>query len=372
MARLHAGTRSEMLAGFERVLDSGGFVQGAEVEAFEREFAGSYGVRHALAVSNGTAALHLALAAAGIGPGDEVITVANTFIATVEAISLTGASPVFADIDYRTMLIDPTDVERKVTARTRAIIPVHLYGRVCDIEALGHIARRYGLKVIEDACQAHGARDFGANAGALGDAGCLSFYPTKNLGTVGEGGMVLTNDDAIAARVASLRNHGQAERHVHTEPGYNYRMPELQAAALRVLLPHLEEWNAARVRAAGWYNRGLFGTELRLPEAGAWGSHVYHLYVVRSRERERLRAELSAAGIGTAVHYPSPIHLQPAYGYLGWRRGSLPVTEHAVEEILSLPMHPHITEPEVEAVCASVRAATQHRAWAASAAGGAA
>jgi dTDP-4-amino-4,6-dideoxygalactose transaminase len=370
MARLHAETREDMLAAFARVLDSGAFVQGGETDAFEREFAFDYGMKHALAVANGTAALHLALLAAGVGPGDEVITVANTFIATVEAISMAGATPVFADVDYATMLIDPADVERKVTARTRAIIPVHLFGRVCDMESLGHIARRYRLKVVEDACQAHGAVDFGGRAGTFGDAGCLSFYPTKNLGTVGEGGMLLTNDDGIAAAVRSLRNHGQSERHVHTVPGYNYRMPELQAAALRVLLPKLGEWNASRIRAAGWYGSGLHGAGVRMPEAGARGSHVYHLYVVRSREREALRQHLAASGIGAAIHYPTPVHLQPAYADLGYGPGSLPVTEHAVDEILSLPMHPQISEVEVEAVCGAVREFST-RGWAVSAAGGA-
>jgi len=370
MGRLHAATREEMLAAFARVLDSGTFVQGPETEAFEREFAAACGVRHAIAVSNGTAALHLALVAAGIGAGDEVITVANTFIATAEAISMAGATPVFADIDYATMLMDPADVERKVTARTRAILPVHLYGRVCDMEALGHIARRYRLRLIEDACQAHGALDFGRRAGTFGDAGCFSFYPTKNLGTVGEGGMLVTDDDEIAARAASLRNHGQAERHVHTTPGFNYRMPELQAAALRVMLPHLAEWNERRIAVAAEYGPALRGLPLRLPDPGPRGSHVYHLYVVRTRERDALRRQLAEAGIGVAVHYPTPIHLQPAYAHLGYRKGSLPVTEHVAAEILSLPMHPFLTPAEVRAVAAAVERAVPPRGWALAAAGG--
>lgn len=370
MGRLHAATREEMLAAFARVLDSGTFVQGPETEAFEREFAATGGVKHAIAVSNGTAALHLALVAAGIGPGDEVITVANTFIATAEAISMAGATPVFADIDYATMLMDPADVERKVTARTRAILPVHLYGRVCDMESLGHIARRYRLRLIEDACQAHGALDFGRRAGTFGDAGCFSFYPTKNLGTVGEGGMLVTDDDDIAARAASLRNHGQAERHVHTTPGFNYRMPELQAAALRVMLPHLAEWNERRIAVAAEYGPALRGLPVRLPDPGPRGSHVYHLYVVRTRERDAMRQQLAEVGIGVAVHYPTPIHLQPAYAHLGYRKGSLPVTEHAAAEILSLPMHPFLTAAEVRAVAEAVERVASPRGWAVAAAGG--
>ncbi|MGD9935176.1 MAG: DegT/DnrJ/EryC1/StrS family aminotransferase [Dehalococcoidia bacterium] len=370
MQRLHGPNREELLGAFARVVDSGGFVQGREVEAFEQEFAGIYGVRHALAVSNGTTALHLALLGAGVGPGDEVITVSNTFIATVEAISMVGATPVFADIDFRTMLIDPTDVERRITARTRAIIPVHLYGRVCDMDAVMGLARRYNLKVIEDTCQAHGATDFGQLAGTFGDAGCFSFYPTKNLGTVGEGGMVITNDDDLAARVSMLRNHGQQARHVHVEPGYNYRMSELQAAALRLFLPHLATWNEHRAQVAAWYAEALEGAGLSLPDAGPAGAHVFHLYVARSQQRDSLMRDLSSAGIGAAIHYPTPIHLQPAYAGDGEGPGSLPITEHACSEIVSLPMHPAMTRAEVDEVAAAVRAFNESRQWAASAAGG--
>ncbi len=370
MNRLHEPNRDELLAAFARVLDSGGFVQGREVEAFERDFAATYGVRHAIAVSNGTTALHLALLANGIGPGDEVITVANTFIATVEAISMVGATPVFADIDYQTMLMDPADLERRVTARTRAIIPVHLYGRVCDMPAILELAQRFNLKVIEDACQAHGASDFGERAGTFADSGCFSFYPTKNLGTVGEGGMVVTNDDAIAERVAMLRNHGQGERHVHVEPGFNYRMSELQAAALRVFVPHLERWNEHRARVAAWYREALGNSGITLPAHGPAGAHVYHLYVARHAERDALMRHLSAAGVGAAIHYPTPIHLQPAYRGAGGGPGSLPITEHACSEIVSLPMHPTMSRAEVDEVASAVRAFNESRQWAASAAGG--
>lgn len=355
MGRLHADTKPALMAAFERVLDSGAFVQGAEVEALEREFAASYGTPHALAVNSGTAALHVALQACGVGPGDEVITVANTFIATAEAITLAGATPVFVDIEPGGFNIDPDEVERHITPRTRAIIAVHLYGRTAQMERLAEIARSHGLKLIEDACQAHGAGIGGRRAGAFSDAGCLSFYPTKNIGTVGEGGMVVTADAGIAARVASLRNHGQRERHEHIEPGYNYRMPELQAAALRVLLPHLGAWNGARIAAADWYREGLAGTSVTLPEEGTRGGHVYHLFVVRSAQRAALQRFLGERGIGTAIHYPVAIHLQPAYASEGRGRGSLPRTEAAVDEILSLPMHPSITRAEVDAVCAAIR-----------------
>ncbi len=357
MARLHASTRGELLAAFERVLDSGAFVQGPEVEALEHELAADFGVKHALAVQSGTSALHLALVACGVGPGDEVITVANTFIATAEAISMAGAKPVFVDIDPLTMNMDPAGAARAITARTRAIVPVHLYGRMAPMDAIMAIASDHGLRVIEDACQAHGAVADSRHAGTIGDAGCFSFYPTKNVGTVGEGGMVVTNDDAVAERIASLRNHGQTARHHHVEPGYNYRMPELQAAALRVFLPHIREWNAARVRAAKRYNEALEGSVVAPPrDAEGTGSHVYHLYVVETAERERMQHFLGERGIATAIHYPTPIHLQPAYASEATPPGSLPHTERAVGGILSLPMHPSISDPEIDAVCAAVRA----------------
>ncbi|MFN0146205.1 MAG: DegT/DnrJ/EryC1/StrS family aminotransferase [Dehalococcoidia bacterium] len=360
MQRLHAESRDQLLEAFSRVIDSGAFVQGKETESLEAEFASQYGVRHALAINNGTAALHLALVAAGVGPGDEVITVSNTFIATVEAISQAGATPVFADIDAATMNIDPASAERHITPRTRAVIAVHLYGRLADMAALEGLCTRRGLKLIEDACQAHGAISGGQRAGTIGDAGCLSFYPTKNLGTVGEGGMLLTNDDAIAARVASLRNHGQTARHHHVEAGYNYRLPELQAAALRVFLPNLDRWNAARVKAAARYGERLSGARTVAAAPAPTGEHVYHLYVVRSAARERLQTYLGDRGIGTAIHYPTPIHLQPAYANEATPQGSLPRTEQAVREILSLPMHPSITSEEIDTVCDAILAFEAH------------
>ena len=364
MGRLHSPLRSELLAAFARVLDSGGFVQGREVAAFEAEFARQLGdgqapegdaPLYALAVQSGTAALHLALQGLGIGAGDTVITVANTFIATAEAITLAGATPVFADIEADGFNIDPADAERRITPRTRAIIAVHLYGEVADMGRLAEICHRNRLILIEDACQAHGATLDGRAAGTIGSAGCLSFYPTKNLGTIGEGGMVLTSDARVARQVHSLRDHGQAARHEHVLPGYNYRMPELQAAALRVLAPHLDAWNAARRAAAGWYAEGLAGLPVGIPEAADADSHVYHLYVIRAPERDALQAALTEAGIQTAIHYPTPIHLQPAYREFADGPGSLPNTEAAVAEILSLPFHPNIRRDEVDAVCDAIR-----------------
>jgi len=353
MHRLHAETRDQVLAAFARVLDSGGFVQGHEVDAFEREFAAQYGAPHAVAVNSGTAALHLALEASGVGAGDEVITVANTFIATAEAITLARATPVFADIEPGGFNIDPDDAERRISSRTKAIIAVHLYGQVAQMARLREICDRHRLVLIEDACQAHGAVLDGRAAGTIGDVGCLSFYPTKNVGTIGEGGMLLTADDDVAERGRSLRNHGQAGRHEHLVPGYNYRMPELQAAALRVLAPHLEQWNRLRRQAAGWYRDALIDTPVELPAEGPPGSHVYHLFVIRAANRDALQARLAEAGIGTAVHYPTAIHQQPAYREFS--PGALPRTEAAVGEILSLPFHPFITREEVEAVAAAVK-----------------
>ena len=355
LKRAQEPVRDELIAAFTRVLDSGGYVQGEECAAFEREYAVRYG-GEAAAVMNGTAALHLALLACGVGPGDEVITVANTFIATVEAISMAGATPVFADIAADGFLVDPADVERKITPRTRAIIAVHLYGEVGDMAALAAVAKRHGLKLIEDACQAHGAEFEGTPAGLIGDVGCLSFYPTKNLGTIGEGGMIVTRDAGIAGRVRSLRDHGQEGRHNHVEPGFNYRMSELQAAALRVMLPCLRGWNEQRRAAAAMYRSALGGMGLALPQTTADERHVYHLFVVRTPRREEMRLFLAARGIAAAIHYPTPIHQQPAYAFTG---AKLPHTERAVSEILSLPMHPSITAEEIDAVAEGVRAFEQ-------------
>ena len=344
--RLHAPLRDDLLGAFARVLDSGNYVQGREVAALEEEFAAATGAPFAVATSNGTTALQLALLSLGIGPGDEVITVSNTFIATVEAISAVGATPVFADIAPGSMNIDPADVGRKLTPNTAAIIPVHLYGELAPMEELMAIAHEHNIPVIEDACQAHGASRDGVQAGCFGDVGCFSFYPTKNLGTVGEGGMLVTRHRAIAERAASLRDHGQRGRHHHVEPGYNYRLPELQAAALRVALPHLERWNQQRRRVADVYFEHLAPLGMDLPPCPT-AAHVFHLFVAKVPERDQLRSYLLDRGIGTAIHYPVPIHLQPAYASLGYREGDLPRTEETVAQILSLPFHPWLTPGEI-------------------------
>ncbi len=354
MKRLHEPLRDQILSAFERVLESGNYAQGIEVASLEREFADSAGGGQAVAVSNGTAALHLALLALGVGPGDEVITVSNTFFATAEAISAVGAIPVFADIESDGFNMDPGEIERHISPRTKAIVPVHLYGEIADMQSIMDIARRHGLRVIEDSCQAHGASDGSRTAGTFADAGCFSFYPTKNLGAVGEGGMVTTRDPDIANSLRELRDHGQATKHDHRVAAFNYRMSELQAAGLRVALPELTTWNEMRRQAARRYFLGLLGSGLTLPRQHET-RHVYHLLVVRTARRDALRDHLARRGIATAIHYPVPIHLQPAYAHLGLPLGSLPRTEKAVTEILSLPFHPHITAEEVEYVCEVVR-----------------
>lgn len=345
----------ELFKAWEQVLDSMHLFLGPNLLAFEREFADFCEVEHAIGVSDGTNALHLALRAAGVGAGDEVITVAHTFIATVEAISLAGAVPVFVDIDPQTCLMDPALVEQKITPRTRAILPVHLYGQCVDMDPLLEIAARHGLVVIEDACQAHGATYKGRKAGSMGHLAAFSFYFTKNLGAYGEGGMVTTNDAALARRVRMLRDHGSETRYYHEVVGWNGRLDEMQAAALRIKLKHLDGWNAQRRLHAQQYADALAETSVRTPVETGESSHVYHLYVIRSARRDALRARLAERGIGTGIHYPLPIHLQQACAHLGYRRGDLPVTEQAADEILSLPMYAELTEEQIERVAAEVK-----------------
>lgn len=359
-ARL-APLRADLLAACARVIDSGIAVMGPEARALEEEFAAFCGVDHGIAVANGTAALQLALLALNIGAGDEVITVANTFIATVEAISAVGATPVLVDVEPDTNLMDPAAFEAAITPRTRAVIPVHLYGLMCDMDALTAIARRHGLAVVEDACQAHGATLGDAVAGSMSDAACFSFYPAKNLGTVGEGGMVVTRDPALAKRMRSLRSHGESERYHHSEPGWNLRLGEIQAATTRVQLGHLAAWNEARRRVAGWYGELLGVLDMQLPAAPAGRAHVYHLYVIQVDERDRVREALAADGIGTGVHYPVPVHEQPAYRSLGLTATDLPVTSAAAGRLLSLPMYPEMTREQANLVAASLRRAIEAR-----------
>lgn len=340
-----------------RVLESSQFVLGDEVEAFEREFAAFCGTKHSVAVNSGTSALHLALLAAGVVEDDEVITVPFTFVATVAAIRYVGARVVFVDIDARSFAIDVRQIERAITPRTKAVIPVHLYGQPADIDPLREIAARHGLTIIEDAAQAHGARYKGRAAGSLGDAGCFSFYPSKNLGAYGEGGIVTTNRDDLADRIRLLRNWGQRTKYEHVIAGYNARMQGLQAAILRVKLRHLAEWNERRREHAARYNTLLADSGVTLPEELPYARHVYHQYTVRSGERDRLRALLRSAQIQTGLHYPIPVHLQPAYADARYGVGAFPESERAAAEVLSLPMFPQMTGAQLQAVADEVRRA---------------
>ena len=342
--------KDEFDAAYHRVMDSGWYVLGNEVEAFETEFAEYCQVKHCIGVGNGLEALHLILRAMDIGPGDEVIVPSNTFIATWLAVSYTGATPVPVEPDERTYTIDPALIEAVITSRTKAIIPVHLYGQPADMDAINAIAVNFGLKVIEDAAQAHGALYKGRRAGGLGYAAGFSFYPGKNLGAFGDGGAVTTNDDIIADRIRVLRNYGSCVKYRHDTVGFNSRLDELQAGLLRVKLKYLDDWNKRRVDIACRYNKALEGAPLILPVVPAWAAPAWHLYVVRSMERELLQQRFAAAGIGTLVHYPVPPHLQQAYESLGYIKGAFPLAEKGAGEVLSLPMGPHLVERELAEV----------------------
>ena len=346
--------KSEIDAAVARVFESSQFILGKETAAFEEEFADYCGVDYAIGVNSGTSALHLALLAAGIGPGDEVITVPFTFFATVAAIGYAGATPVYVDIDPDTFNMDVRQIEAAVTERTRAILPVHLYGQPADMDAIADVARRHNLIVIEDAAQAHGAEYQGRRAGSLGDFGCFSFYPTKNLGAAGEGGMVTTSNPEYARTLALLRNWGEERRYCPTLKGYNYRMHGLQAAILRAKLPHLERWTEIRRQRAAEYNRLLEGAGIQTPLASSDARHVYCLYTVRTEDRDRLQRDLEQAGIATAVHYPLPIHLMPAYIDARYKAGDFPCAEACAQSVFSLPLHAHLTREQVERVAEEV------------------
>lgn len=355
--------RGEIDTAIGQVLDRCAFVAGDDVAAFEEEWAAFCGVRHGVAVSNGTDALHLALRAMGIGPGDEVITPAHTFVATAEAISLAGGTPVLVDVDPLTYTMDPDGVERAITSRTRALLPVHLYGLPADMDRLCDICARYNLLLLEDACQAHGAMYRGRVAGGLGDAAAFSFYPGKNLGAAGDAGAVTTNDDDLAQRMRLLRDHGSPAKYVHVEPGLCARMDTMQAAVLRVKLRYLEGWTKARQAVAARYRQALAAVpEVGVPVARDHATHVYHLFVVQVPERDRVREELAAQGIGTQIHYPRPIHLHTAYASLGYREGDFPVSEAVTERILSLPMYAELTESQIDAVVEALATAVSRRA----------
>ncbi len=337
--------RGEIHTAVDRVLGSGWYILGREVEAFEREFAAYCGVKHVVGCASGTEAIALALMAVGVGLGDEVVTVANTAVPTVSAISMTGATPVFVDVDDH-FLMDVTGIESAVTERTKVIMPVHLYGQMADMDAIGAIALKHKLLVIEDAAQAHGAEYRKRRAGSWGTLGCFSFYPTKNLGCYGDGGAVATDDKGLYDRLVMLRNYGQEKRYYHRIKGINSRLDELQAAVLRVKLNHLDEWNERRRQVAAWYGEVL-GDACECPREKPDARHVYHLYVIRTSDRDGLKAHLEEEGVATLMHYPVPVHLQDAYKDLGYRPGDLPVTEATAAKILSLPMHPAVTRSGV-------------------------
>jgi dTDP-4-amino-4,6-dideoxygalactose transaminase len=341
-------------AAVARVLESGQFVGGPEVTALEKEFASYCGARHGVAVNSGTSALHLALLASGIQPGDEVITVPFTFYATVAAIGYVGATPVYVDIHPATFNIDPARIEAAITARTRAILLVHLYGQCADMDPILDIARRHKLIVIEDAAQAHGAEYHGRRAGSMGDIGCFSFYPTKNLGAAGEGGMLTTNNPEYARTAALLRSWGEEQRYRPTLKGFNYRLPAIQAAILRVKLQRLEAWIEARRARAAEYDAFLEGSSVARPQTMADSRHVYCLYTIRVSDRDALRQNLGEAGIQTAVHYPLPIHLMPAYADARYKAGDFPVAEACAETVLSMPLYSHMSAQQVEEVAEQV------------------
>lgn len=347
--------RSEINSAISRILDNSSYVLGPELEAFEKDFASYCGAKYCVGVNSGTSALHLALICNNIGPGDEVITVPNTFIATVEAIAMTGARPVLVDVEEKTALMDPKLLEKAITRKTKAILPVHLFGQVCDMDAINEIASSKGIVVIEDACQAHGALYKGKKAGSLGRVAAFSFYPSKNLGSCGEGGAITCEDLSIAERAKALRHHGQFERNVHREVGYNYRLETIQAAVLRVKMKHLDAWNEKRRFLAKRYIENLKGTKYWLPEEAENRRHVYHLFPVVAQNKKKLTEALSAARIGWGEHYPKPVHLHPAFAYLGKKEGSFPVAEKLMRGIVSLPMFPELLPSEVDRVAEVLR-----------------
>lgn len=348
--------KADYMKAIGRVISGGTFTGGPQVEEFEHHFARFCGTRHAVGLGSGTDALWLTLVALGIGPGDEVVTVPMTFPATVEAICLAGAKPVFADIDARTYTMDPSSLERVVTARTKAVVPVHLFGQTADMEPILAIAQSHGAKVVEDAAHAHGAEYHDRRAGSLGDAGCFSFYPTKNLGAFGEAGAVVTDNGDTAARLRMLRDHGRSARHRHKLVGWNSRMDGIQAAVLTLKLRHLHGDNEARRNHADAYHHALDGLPgIITPRTRRGCRHARHIYALRAHDRRSVLWALEAEEIGYNIHYPVPVHLQPAYRHLGHRRGDFPVAERCADEFISLPIYPELTPEQVEHVAATVR-----------------
>jgi dTDP-4-amino-4,6-dideoxygalactose transaminase len=347
--------KQELDEAIARVVSSGWFIGGPEVDQFEADYASYCGATHAVGVANGLDALHLALRAMGVGPGDEVIVPSNTYIATWLAVSQCGATPVPVEPDARTFNIDPGLIEAAITPRTKVILPVHLYGQPADMDPILAIARKHGLRVLEDGAQAHGARYKGQRLGAHGDAVAWSFYPGKNLGAMGDGGAVTTNDAQLADRICVLRNYGSRVKYVNEVQGYNSRLDPLQAAILRVKLAHLDRWNARRSAIAARYQQGLEGCGLTLPHVPDWAEPVWHLYVVQSPERDASHRALADAGVGTLIHYPIPPHLQQAYGHACWAQGAFPLAERMANQVLSLPMGPFLTLGEADQVIQSCK-----------------
>jgi dTDP-4-amino-4,6-dideoxygalactose transaminase len=352
--------RGEVLTALEEICASSSFAQGQATADFEAKFAAYCGVDHCVTLNSGTSALHLALRCLDVGPGDEVVTVSMTFIATAWAISYVGAAPVFADIDPVRRTLNPAKLEAAITSRTRAIIPVHLYGMAAEMDHIMAIADRHGIPVIEDAAQAHGAKYKNKRVGQFGQIACFSFYPSKNLGAYGEGGALITNDASIAQRARSLRDHAQSQKYLHDEIGYNYRMDSFQGAVLAVKLKYLDEWNKARMDCARQYTELLKASSYKLPAHMSDSECVWHCYVIETAERDRVRAALQDVGIQSAVHYPVPIHLQRVYAHLGYKSGDLPVTEALCKHCLSLPIYPELAKEKISRV-ASVLLDVQNR-----------
>ena len=353
----YASIKPEIDAAIARVLDSCQFVLGSEVAGFEQEFSTYCGTSECIAVNSGTSALHLALIAAGVGPGDEVITVPFTFVASVAAVLYAGAQPVLVDIDPRSFTLDPVAIEAVITPRTKAILPVHLYGQPADMDPIMEVARRHGLIVIEDAAQAHGAKYKGRPVGSIGDMACFSFYPGKNLGAYGEGGAVTTSNAEFGRTIRMLRDWGQDRKYHHVLRGFNYRMEGFQGAILRVKLRHLEQWTEARRALVHQYDELLADCDVETPTEMPWARHVYHVYTLRSDDRDPLQAALTTEGIQTGVHYSVPVHLQPAYADLGYGAGAFPQAEAAAKQVLSLPLYPELSIESVKAVARIVRKA---------------
>ena len=351
----HATIAAEVEAAVQKVMTKADFILGGDVGAFEEEFARFCGAEHAVGLDSGMSALELGMRAMGIGPGDEVITPAHSFIASSSAISFTGATPVWVDIDPRTYNLDAHLVEAAITDRTKAIMPVHLYGQPAEMDRIQEVAARHSLPLIEDACQSHGARYKGRRTGSMGAFGAFSFYPSKNLGAYGDAGALTTNDSELADRVRMMRNYGQRAKYDHTYLAWNRRLDTLQAAVLRVKLPHLDAWNESRRRIAALYGELLAGSAVTLPHSAPDVQHVYHLYVIEVDDRDRLQTQLTERGIGTGIHYPVPIHLQEAYRKAGFHAGWFPVTESAAKRVLSLPIYPEMSDADARRVATAVR-----------------